>query len=76
MNVLYIMNGCPLCAEAVRHLKEEKYPFEAVSILEDPQARRKLKETIGEVYTPVLSHHGRMTKGKDILNLTGERMSP
>ncbi|MYL20980.1 hypothetical protein GLW04_13835 [Halobacillus litoralis] len=75
MNVLYIMNSCPLCAKAVKHLQERNYPFGAVNILEDPQARMKLRETTGEVYTPVLFHHGRVTKGKDILNLSGEEES-
>lgn len=70
MNILYMMDGCPICAQAIQHLNEKDIPFKRINILEKSSARNELKELIGEVYTPVLIHEKGVSIGRNIMEMT------
>lgn len=75
MNVLYTMDGCPVCAKAIHYLNKKEIPYKAINIFEEKNAQHELKELIGEVYTPVLVHEQGLSMGRDILQLSETKLS-
>ncbi|MGP4077779.1 glutaredoxin family protein [Halobacillus sp. K22] len=69
MNVLYIMDGCSVCAQAMHHLNQKEIEYKLVNILEENSARKDLKDLIGEVHTPVLVNDKGIWKGGEILEV-------
>ena len=63
MNVLYIMDGCSVCAQAMNHLYLKEIDYKIVNVLKETSARKDFKDLIGEVYTPSLVNEKEIWKG-------------
>ncbi|KGX90532.1 glutaredoxin [Pontibacillus halophilus JSM 076056 = DSM 19796] len=68
MTTLYTIDGCIKCFQAKRYLQEQGIPFQEINILKVPEAIPELKETAGEVVTPVLHDEATVLIGLNILN--------
>ncbi|RWZ55012.1 glutaredoxin [Halobacillus fulvus] len=69
MSVLYMMDGCPVCAQVLKHLNEHRIQYEKRNIIEEYDAREKLKKLTGEVYVPVFVHDQGILVGRNILRM-------
>ncbi|MGP4070117.1 hypothetical protein [Halobacillus sp. B29] len=63
MNVLYIMDGCSVWAQAMNHFYLKEIDYKAVNILKETSSRKDSMDLIGEVYTPSLVNDRKSGRG-------------
>lgn len=59
MNIrLFIKPGCPWCYEAMDWLNEHGWPYEALDVIRDAEAREEMLELTGQTKAPSIDVGG------------------
>jgi len=65
--ILYTIDGCHNCAKARDYLNQKGVHFKEINLFHNQDAAKKIKEIIGEVYTPVFMDGDKVLVGIEIL---------
>ncbi|MEW6411491.1 MAG: glutaredoxin family protein [Candidatus Zixiibacteriota bacterium] len=61
---IYVKDGCPYCAAALKHYREQGISFKEINIYKTPGAKDKVLElTKGQRIVPVIVENGKVTAG-------------
>jgi len=61
---IYTKTGCPYCAAAMKHYREEGKAFTEINVTENPDMKQKVLEITGGRRTvPVIVENGAVTVG-------------
>lgn len=61
---IYTKTGCPYCAAAMKHYRDEGIPFTEINVTENPEMKQKVLEVTGGRRTvPVIVEKGAVTVG-------------
>ena len=61
---IYVKEGCPYCAAAIKHYTEQGQTFEQIDIYKTPGAKDKVLDlTGGQQIVPVIVDHGEVRVG-------------
>lgn len=54
--ILYVKQGCPWCADALRYFSEVGLDLELIDVRTDPSRMSELEEVSGQTKTPTLQN--------------------